>query len=137
LARTKQADLDATEAEMDHWRDTLDAFDHACGDCCKKQFGRIECIGSPRHVGIEDDLCVFAAGRAGVGVDPPGHDFVFQHLAVLSSKGPVSSATMSYFRFCSIVDCDGSMVRGHWIDRDQCPTSAADYEYQGVKSTVV
>jgi 3-isopropylmalate dehydrogenase len=48
--------FDITVLEVKHWRDSLNALDHASSDRRQKQFRRIESIGPALHVGIEDDL---------------------------------------------------------------------------------
>ena len=81
LTNAMKMDFDAAELEMNHRRDPLDAFDHARGNCRKKQFCGVE--GTAVDVRVENRLRILATGHAGVGIQPLRNNIVFEHQAFL------------------------------------------------------
>ena len=72
LADAFDTNCDAAQCNIQYRRDAFDALDHAGRDGSEKQFGRVEGIRVPGHIGVESDLGIFAPGNASVLVGPFG-----------------------------------------------------------------
>src|ERR1035437_3364200 len=79
LPHTVKTNLNIPKFKIVHWRDALDAFDHARGNGRKEQFCRIESSGATVHIGIENDFGILTADRTAVCIDAFCDNVIFEH----------------------------------------------------------